>query len=103
MSGRHQPEMGADSAAALGELTFKEWMDFAEIPMPIRDEADWYDHVGRRIRILREQRGWSQLRLAVEMGRGYSAFVSYWESADKRPSAYDIARLEEVFAARVRP
>ena len=102
MSGRHQPEMGADSAAALGERTFDEWMDWAGIPT-IRSEADWYDHVGRRIRILREQRGWSQLRLAVELGRGYSAGVSYWESAEKRPSAYDIARLEEVFAARVRP
>ena len=102
MSGRHQPEMGADSPAA-NERTFAEWLDYLGIPKPIQSEEDWYAHVGRRIRILREQRGWSQLRLAVEMGRGYSAFVSYWESADKRPSAYDIARLEEVFAARVRP
>ena len=102
MSGRHQPEMGADSPTGL-ERTFPEWMEILGIPMPIQSEADWYAHVGRRIRILREQRGWSQLRLAVELGRDYSAFVSYWESADKRPSAYDIVRLEEVFAARVRP
>ena len=77
-------------------------IEYDELPMNLQ-EGEWYLHVGRRIRILREQRGWSQLRLAVEMGRGYSAGVSYWESAEKRPSAYDIARLEEVFAARVRP
>lgn len=77
-------------------------LEYADLPMTL-DEGDWYAHVGRRIRILREQRGWSQLRLAVEMGRGYGSAVSYWESAEKRPSAWEIARLEEVFGARVRP
>lgn len=65
-------------------------------------EDDYYRHIGRRIREEREARGWSQLRLAVEMGRDYGTAVSYWESATRRPSAYDLDRLERMLG-QVRP
>lgn len=82
--------------------TFKEWMDWAGIATT-KTEAEYYQHVGAQIRLLREQRGWTQVRLAVELGYDSSVVIHYWETAARRPSAYIVDRLERLFGAKVRP
>ena len=64
---------------------------------------EYYRALGDNIRRLRTERKLSQLDLALEMGYEASVTVSYWETARSRPSAYIVARLEELFGARVRP
>lgn len=81
--------------------TFSEWMAWAGIGFV--DESTYYRTIGENIRRLRKARGWSQQRLAIELGIDYSAGVSYWEAGEKRSSAWMIDRIEQVFGEKVRP
>ncbi len=52
--------------------------------------------LGRRIRELREARGWTQAELAVLMERTQTA-LSYWEAGRRAPGLDDILDLARVF------
>jgi len=62
----------------------------------------YYRAIGENIRSAREAKGWSQLRLGMEIEVSGVA-VSYWEGGKRRPNAYDLDRLEAVLGARLRP
>lgn len=67
-----------------------------------RTERGFYDHIAQRIRDLRRERGWTQRELGARVGvSGVS--VCHWERGDTNPTAWNIDRLERVFAAQVRP
>jgi ribosome-binding protein aMBF1 (putative translation factor) len=65
-------------------------------------EDDFYAHIGRRIRLLRDARGWTQAELAALVGVTYVS-VSQWETATYRPSAWTVEVLEHLFGQAVRP
>lgn len=48
---------------------------------------------GRRIIVLRRRKGWTQRRLAQEMGMNDSHALSHWESGRNEPSLYNFFRL----------
>jgi transcriptional regulator with XRE-family HTH domain len=50
------------------------------------------DEIGREIRRLREEKGWSQAQLAVDAGIGVSA-VSLIETGKRNPSATTLAKI----------
>jgi Zn-dependent peptidase ImmA (M78 family)/transcriptional regulator with XRE-family HTH domain len=50
--------------------------------------------VGARIRRMRTQKGWSQQRLADEVGRTQTA-ISYWEAGRRSPDLDDLVALAE--------
>jgi transcriptional regulator with XRE-family HTH domain len=63
----------------------------------------YYTAIGSAIRRERTSRGWSQLRLASEIGVESAACISYWESGIHEPSAWMIDRLERLFGKAMRP
>jgi ribosome-binding protein aMBF1 (putative translation factor) len=63
----------------------------------------YYSTVGQAIRRERMARGWSQMRLASEIGVGSAACISYWEGGIHEPSAWMIDRLERLFSKAIRP
>jgi transcriptional regulator with XRE-family HTH domain len=65
-------------------------------------EARFYMTVGERIREARQARGWSQLRLSVELGVTPVA-VHHWERGSRRPSVYVLAQIERLLHWTVRP
>lgn len=65
-------------------------------------EARFYMTVGERIREARKARGWSQLRLSVELGVTQVA-IHYWETGKNRPSVYVLAQIERLLNWTVRP
>lgn len=58
--------------------------------------SDSTAQVGRRIRELRQSRGWNQAELAKELGRTQTA-LSYWEAGKRAPGLDDILDLARVF------
>jgi ribosome-binding protein aMBF1 (putative translation factor) len=70
--------------------------------MPQISEEEYYTRIGRRIRQLREARGWTQSELAALVGVTHVA-VSQWETAAYRPSAWTVEVLEHLFGQQVRP
>ena len=64
------------------------------------EEAELYRHIGNKIRIFREQIGWSQERLATELQITPNT-VSRWETATYRPSAADLDRLARIFGVQI--
>jgi Zn-dependent peptidase ImmA (M78 family)/transcriptional regulator with XRE-family HTH domain len=58
------------------------------------------EKVGRRIRELREERGWTQGELALFLGRTQTA-VSYWEAGKRAPGLDDLVDLARVFAVPI--
>jgi len=58
-------------------------------------EADLYHHIGDRIRSNREALGWTQEKLAAELGVTPNT-VSRWETATYRPSALDLDSLARI-------
>ena len=60
-------------------------------------ERTFYERLGRCIRTARQARGWSQLRLAVELGFSSGVTVHHWEVGDNRPRAFELYRLDELF------
>lgn len=60
-------------------------------------EQVFYLRLGNAIREARKRIGWSQLRLAVELGFTSSVAVCHWEKAVTRPSAFVLYRLDKVF------
>ncbi|MGI5238792.1 helix-turn-helix domain-containing protein [Dactylosporangium sp. CA-139066] len=54
------------------------------------------ERVGRRIRQLREEQGWTQGELAVRLGRTQTA-ISYWESGRRAPGIDELVELAEQF------
>ena len=75
-------------------------MTIAERIIP-RDR--YYALIGHAIRRERTARGWTQLRLASEIGVESGAAVSYWEAAIHAPDAWTIDRLEALFGVELRP
>lgn len=60
------------------------------------------EQVGQRIRTARERKGWSQTRLAVEVGGGRTqAAISYWEAGLREPGLHDIVRLSQLLGVPV--
>jgi transcriptional regulator with XRE-family HTH domain len=58
------------------------------------------DEIGREIRRLREEKGWSQAKLAVDAGIGVSA-VSLIETGKRNPSATTLAKIAEALGVGV--
>lgn len=61
----------------------------------MQSPESFYRALGQRIRAAREARGWSQLRLAMELERTHVA-VSYWERGVHRPDLWTLRRIEAV-------
>lgn len=66
-------------------------------------ERTYYRTLGEHIRHARERIGWTQLRLAVELGLTSHVAVSHWERANRHPSAFLVDRMEQLFGMRLRP
>ncbi len=58
-------------------------------------------HVGKEIRRLREEKGWSQAKLGVESGLGPSG-ISQIETGRRNPSAASLQRIAEALGLEVR-
>lgn len=65
-------------------------------------ETAFYEHIARRILALRTAKGWTQRQLGARLGVS-SVTVCHWERGGTRPTAWNLDRLERVFAAQVRP
>lgn len=66
---------------------------------------DTYRQWGENIQAQREARGWTQARLAEELGVTRAA-VSYWESGDRAPTdahKLEIARVFRIAARTLFP
>lgn len=59
--------------------------------------------VGRELRKARMDRGWSQLRLSMEIGVESHVCIFYWEQGRTTPSAWMLDRLERLFSRKLRP
>lgn len=57
-------------------------------------EQAFYRAIGQRIRKAREAKGWTQLRLGMEVGVQSSVAVHYWETGRHRPSLWFVRRIE---------
>jgi transcriptional regulator with XRE-family HTH domain len=66
-------------------------------------EAAFYAALGAAIRDGRARIGWTQIRLAVELGFRSSVAVNHWEHGRTRPSAYTLHRLDSIFGEGWRP
>ncbi|MCA1572511.1 MAG: hypothetical protein LC798_19865 [Chloroflexi bacterium] len=75
-------------------------MTVAERVLP-RDQ--YFTALGEAIQRARWDKGWSQVRLASEVGVESGACISYWEAGIHRPDAWMIDRLERLFGRRLRP
>jgi ribosome-binding protein aMBF1 (putative translation factor) len=71
--------------------------------MTVMERVDYYARVGQAIRDAREERGWSQLRLATALELTTGVAVHYWERGVNRPDAWTLDRLERLFGRRLRP
>lgn len=60
-------------------------------------ERIFYQRLGRCIRAARMARGWSQLRLAVELDFTTGVTIHHWEVGANRPRAYELYRLDALF------
>jgi UDP-N-acetylglucosamine 1-carboxyvinyltransferase len=60
----------------------------------------FYRTIGDRIREAREHRGWTQLRLAVELGVTPVA-VHGWERAKRRPDLWTLRQIERATRSEV--
>lgn len=55
------------------------------------------DTLGKRIRILRERKNWTQTELSQELGMKTYTTVSKWESDENFPKGKDLKKLAELF------
>lgn len=65
------------------------------------DEQAYYDHIGRRIRLLRTDLGLTQRQMGARIGVS-GVTVHHWEHAHQRPTAFHVYQLERAFG-EVRP
>lgn len=56
-----------------------------------------YEHIGAKIRALREDRGWSGEKLCVMLGYDSRATLSHYENGKRKISAFDLYRLSLIF------
>jgi transcriptional regulator with XRE-family HTH domain len=56
----------------------------------------FYSELGQRIRDVRQRKGWTQERFAMELGYESGAAVSYWENGLHYPTLWVLRRIEEV-------
>lgn len=56
-----------------------------------------YQHIGNRIRELRELHGWSGEHLTELLGYNSRATLSHYETAKRKISAHDLYRLALLF------
>lgn len=66
------------------------------------DERTYFDRLSRRIRQAREAKGLTQRQLGALLGVSGVA-VCRWETAENRPNAWVIDRLERLLQTQVRP
>lgn len=61
---------------------------------------NWGDLMPTNIKKLRQERKWTQLKLALKMGIDQTT-VSSWESENKAPSAASLIKLANVFEVSI--
>lgn len=56
---------------------------------------------GEKLKMMRTQKGWSQMRVAKALDEKYPTCVSRWESGKIKPNTRQLERLAEVFECEV--
>ncbi|MCA1572761.1 MAG: helix-turn-helix domain-containing protein [Chloroflexi bacterium] len=69
--------------------------------MTLLARPDYYGTIAANLRAARKARGWTLLRVAVEIGTSEVA-ISHWEKGRRRPNAYDLDQMEQLLG-RLRP
>jgi len=67
--------------------------------MPPRLYLD-YAEIGANIRAERKRKGWSQKKLAEQIGVS-SMLISFYENGSKRPSLENLLRICQMFGVRL--
>ena len=67
--------------------------------MPPRLYLD-YVEIGARIRAERKRKGWTQVKLAEQIGVS-SMLISFYENGSKRPSLENLLRICQMFGIRL--
>lgn len=63
-------------------------------------EQQFYQKLGGRLRNARKAKGWTQLRLGVEIGTSAVA-VHNWETGLRRPDLFTLRRLEAALGQEI--
>lgn len=64
-------------------------------------EVDFYEELGRRIRLARVSKGMSQEQLAHAIDYDSGAAVSYWEAGLHKPALHTVLELEAILGVKL--